>query len=293
MGNQSQYEEYEINELNDNYDIGENTIREWGLHGYPVHLAKSSNLFKRVEPLITPAQLISRFLLGIPLPDAYKSDDVLKDRINIAANEFEMLIKTPLVAELYRDKLPYDAALYRSFIHLNAQHKPIQRLLSLQISSADGQSLYTVPGIWIEPANFHRGLINVIPLLSTFGSTAQTGGIIQSAGLIFLATLGQLTFCPSFFQITYTSGVARNENNIPLICNSLVGTLAAIDILSNLASLNVATSVSISQDGISQASSGPGTQIYKTRMDELIQKREKYSAEIRQVFSNKYFMGNI
>jgi hypothetical protein len=269
--------------------------RQWQGSSYPVHAAETSNLFKRVEPLLTPEQLISRFLLGVQLPDSF-TNDVLKDRINIAINDFELLTRVSVLPEVFHDKLSYDYAAYRSFLFFKTEKHPIQKMLSLQIQSSDGTGIYTIPPIWIETANFHRGQVNVIPLLSTFGATqgfAQTGGIIQSAGLVFIATLGQLTWLPAFWVLKYTSGLSRDENNVPVVANNLIGCIAAIGILSNLASLNIATSVSIAQDGISQSSSTPGPQVYTKRIEDLTEDKNKYVKEIQNLFANKYYVGTI
>lgn len=250
--------------------------KSYSTYGYPVNAYEDSGLFKRVEPLLTTEQLIGRFLLGIPLPVSF-TEEILKDRINLAMNEFELLVKTPLIDTLFDDKLPYDAMLYKQFIHLNVSHKPIQQLLAVEISSSDQETLYVVPQEWVEGANFKRGLINIIPLLSTFGATSgtnQAGGVIQDAGLVFIATLGQLVWLPAFWRVIYTSGIARNEGQVPIIANNLIGAIAAIDILSNLASLNIATSVSASQDGVGQSSSNPGPNVYNTRIEQLEEKRK-------------------
>ena len=71
--------------------------KSYGTAMYPVHALSTSGLMQRVEPILTPEQLKSRFLKGIPLVfyngDTF-SDDDLKERIYLACNVVEMDLKT-------------------------------------------------------------------------------------------------------------------------------------------------------------------------------------------------------
>src|SRR5271166_7071487 len=71
----------------------------YGTAIYPVHALKTSGLMQRAEPLLTPEQLKSRFLKGIPIlffnGDTF-SDDDLRDRIYLASNAVELDIKTTI-----------------------------------------------------------------------------------------------------------------------------------------------------------------------------------------------------
>ena len=259
---------------------------------YPVHCLESSGLFKRCEAMITPEKLISRYLLGVPMPDAFRDIEVLRDRIDMAINETETILKTTINREQFVQKLPYDSSLYRSFIYTKCQHTPILSVESLNITSSDNQQIYSVPAQWIEVAHGFTGQINVIPLLSTYGAT-QSGNVMQNAGLVFIATLGQLGWLPAFWEITYTSGLSFKEGQVPLPVNAIIGCTAAIDILSNLASLNTHNSVSIGQDGISQSSSSPGPQVYAQRIQDLDEKRQKMLKEIKGMYGKSIVMSNI
>jgi hypothetical protein len=260
---------------------------------YPVHCYESSNLFKRIEPILTPRKLISRFLLGVPLPPEFKDDEVLKDRIDMARNEAEILLKSTINSEQFVQKVPYDASLYRSYIHIRTEHKPILSIEGLFVTSADGANVYEVPIEWIEVSNNVMGQINVIPLLTTFGSIQTGGNVSQNAGMIFIAALGSMHWLPAFWELRYKSGLSPKEGQVPMVVNNIIGCVAAIDLLSNLASLNTSNSVSLSQDGISQSSSGPGTQVYVQRIQELEAKKTKFIEEIKGMYGNKIVYGNI
>lgn len=266
----------------------------YGTAMYPVHALQTSGLMKRVEPLLTPEQLKSRFLKGIPLffanGDTF-SDDDLKDRIYLASNQVELDLKTTLVREQRQEKLPFKYEDYKAYIHLTAEQGPIVSIESLAIVSADKNNIFQIPAQWIEAANFAKRIVNVIPLLAAYGVNSVQGAV-GNAGIAFLTVLGGLNWVPAYWQIQYTSGISNKEGLIPTNVNELIGCIAAIDMLSQIAATFIHTSQSQSQDGISQSSSGPGPRIYQLRIEELMAKRTRLEKELRAIFSNKFILGN-
>jgi len=244
--------------------------------------------------LLTPEQFRSRFLKGIPLfffnGDTF-SDDDLKDRIYLASNAVELDLKTTITREQRQEKLPYKDQDYRSFIHLTAEQGPIVSIESLAIVSADKNNIFEIPGEWVEASNFDKRIINVIPLLAAYGVNSVQGSV-GNAGVAFLAVMGGLNWVPAFWQIRYTSGISNTEGKIPTVVNELIGCIAAIDILSQIAATFIYTSQSQSQDGISQSSSGPGPRIYQLRIEELGLKRARLEKKLRGIFANKFIVGN-
>jgi hypothetical protein len=75
--------------------------------------------------------------------------------------------------------------------------------------------------------------------------------------------------------------------------NELIGTIAAIAILSEIAATFIYNSQSQSQDGISQSSTGPGPRIYQLRIEELMLKRDELTRKLKAIFSTRLFVGNI
>lgn len=271
-------------------------MKQYGTAVYPVHAAATSGLLKRAEPILTPEQLVSRFLKGIPIGNLPNGDKYtvadLKDRIVLATNQAELLIGRPIFPEVFKEKAAYDYNLYKQFIHIKTEQGPITTLEYLAIVSADGNNIFQIPVTWIEASNFSKNLINVIPLLAAYGvNTVQ--GAVGNAGIAFLTIMGNLGWVPAYWEIGYTAGLSNTEGQVPLIVNELIGTIAAMDILSPIAALFIHTSQSLSQDGISQSSSGPGPAIYARRMEDLEKKRNQLVAKIRGVFSSKFFISNI
>lgn len=268
--------------------------KKYGTAMYPVHALHTSGLFKRCEPMLTPEQLRSRFLKGIPLffsnGDTF-SDDDLKDRIYLASNQVELDLKTTLVREQRQEKLPFKSEDYKAYIHLTAEQGPLVSIEELAIVSADQNNIFQIPPQWIETTNFTKRIINVIPLLAAYGVNSVQGAV-GNAGIAFLTVIDGLNWVPAYWQIQYTSGISNKEGLIPTNVNELIGCIAAIDILSQIAATFIHTSQSQSQDGISQSSSGPGPRIYQLRVEELELKRKRLEKELRNIFSNKFILGN-
>ncbi len=272
--------------------------------GYPVHAIETSGILRRIEPFLTPELFKTRYLLGLPFyllgPSAEEllKPEVLKDRIMMAMSETEVQLGTSLTREEFVDKLPFDWSLYKSFIHLKPRHKPIISLESLAIVASNDEIIFQVPSVWVDMANASIGQLNVIPLLAAFGATNASGtpitSVNQGAGIAFLAiwgASGATTQVPSYWQITGSYGISNREGQLPVIVNQLVGTNAAINILSQLAMFFFTTSQSQSQDGISQSSSMLGPRIFALRIEELIKNRDELISKIKNVFSTKYVIG--
>lgn len=269
--------------------------KKFGTAIYPVHAKETSGLMRRCEPLLTPEQLVNRFLKGIPLKfrngDSFSPDE-LKDRIYLAMNETELLLGTVITRESFQEKAPFDYSLYRAYIHVMSEHRPIISLEHLAIVSADGNAIFEIPPTWIEGANFSKGLVNVIPLLAAYGVNSVQGAV-GNAGIAFLTVIDGLNWVPAYWQINYTAGLSNKEGNVPTPVNELIGTVAAIAILSEIAPLHIYNSQSQTQDGISQSSSGPGPRLYQLRIEELKEKRDELTRKLKAIFSTRYFVGNI
>lgn len=271
-----------------------NYTKSYSTAMYPVHALSTSGLLKRVEPFLTPEQLRSRFLKGIPL--AFPNGDVfsdtdLKDRIYLAQNEAELRLKTTITRELRQEKLPFKQQDYRAYIHLKAEQGPLCTIHQLAIVSADKNTIFEIPPEWIETTNFTKGIINVIPLLAAYGVNSVQGAV-GNAGIAFLTVINGLDFVPAYWQIKYTSGISNKEGSVPAVVNEYIGCIAAIAILSEVAATFIHTSQSQTQDGISQSSSGPGPRLYMIRIEELEKKQKELEKKLKTIFSQNFFVGN-
>lgn len=258
---------------------------------YPVESHEVSNLFGRVEPLINPSKMISRYLKGIDLSDYTNSE--MQDYIEEAINEMEILTNLNLSPVQHKERIPFDRDLYRSFVYFKTNNGPILSVEEISIESSNGESIYKLPAEWIEAGFFHKRQVNLIPILSIFGAAGLKDGQASNAGLIFIQAVNNFSWLPAFYTVTYTTGVCRKEGHLPKVINQLVGITAAIDILSNKAAQNKYSSTSIAQDGLSQSASSPGPQVYNQRIADLEKKRERLMQKIRSKFHQKYYLTNI
>lgn len=266
-----------------------------GTSVYPVHSQQVSDLLTRCEPMLNADKFKRQFLKGInltmPNGDTYTNDD-LTEKLNWAMNETELLLNVTITRESFKHKVPFDYALYKAYIHVRAEKGPIISLAQLAIVSADNNNIFNIPPTWIETTNFAKRLINVIPLLAAYGVN-QVAGAVGNAGIAFLTVMDGLNWVPAYWQISYTAGLSTAEGQIPAPVSELIGCIAAISILSEIAATNRYNSQSQSQDGISQSSSGPGPNIYNRRILDLETKRDRLTKKLKAIFSNNFLIDNI
>lgn len=262
---------------------------------YPVHAAQVSDLLSRCEPMLEQEKFRRMFLKGIRLTmangDTYTPED-LTEKLNWAMNEVELLLNLTITREAFQHKVPFDYALYKAYIHVRTEKGPIISLERLAIVSADNNNIFTIPPTWIETTNFAKRLINVVPLLAAYGVN-QVAGAVGNAGIAFLTVMDGLNWVPAYWQVQYTAGLATAEGQVPVPVNELIGSVAAISILSEIAATYRYNSQSQSQDGISQSSTGPGPRQFDKRIEDLEVKRDKLVNKLKAIFSNKFLIDNI
>jgi hypothetical protein len=255
----------------------------------------------RLAPLVTPEQIITRHLFGIPLvsrikdPDTGKpmriTHDMIRDYIELAVNQAEAETGLDIMPVKYSDKFAFDKAEYEAFGYFRTQRRPVQTVDLLTVRPSDNQDVFIVPLEWIETVNLVHGQINIVPL--TLAITAT--GIVNTqggGGSVFLNILGQKPWVPAFWGIEYTTGF--KDGKVPTIVNELVGVIVAQKILSMLAATYARVSgTSLGIDGMSQSVSTPGPQLFKQRMDELQAERTLLVKKLKKMFQTKFVVGNI
>lgn len=268
--------------------------KSFGTKAYPVEAQEASNLLRRCEPVLTPGLLKSRYLKGLAdeVSEIFTEEE-LKDTIFLGMNEFELMSNIPVQKVQYKERVPFDRAAYQAFVYMKLNNGPISSIEEILIESSNGENIYRLPPDWIEMGLAHKRQINLIPILSIFGAAGLKDGQASNAGLIFLQSINNFRWLPAFFSVTYTCGLSKTEGQLPIVVNEVIGMTAAIEILSQLATNNRHTSTSISQDGVSQAASGPGPQLYKLRIEELTERRDRLLKKIKAEFHQKYFLSNI
>ena len=267
--------------------------------------AHDTSGFERLEPLLSPELLRQRFLFGVPLVSfakdpvtgkrAVMTDDILKDYINGAVVDAEVQSSTTIMPVQYREILPYDRAEYLSFGYMKAHHRPIYSLDEFHITTADETRVFDVPLLWVSTANLQYGQINLIPLgLALTGSPYGGGSVISgvsSGAAAMLALLANATWISSWWEVLYSAGF--KDGMVPRYVNDLIGCIAAIRILSELAATIRAQSSSLGVDGLSQSVSTPGPQIYEIRISKLEEQKKKGLKVMKRKSGLNIFSGNV
>lgn len=254
--------------------------------------------WSRVEPLLTAKQLKGRFLFGIKLksPETGQvmTDDMLDDFIAGAVTEAETETKLNLGSTQIDERIEYDRQLYLCQGYTRLRQRPVSSVQSMEVVASNDITIYSISLDWIDRGFLHLGLIYVLPvnlaLSNTSSGLAPTGG--AGGAPLFLALLGQSAYVPAYWKIRYTTGFP--ENQWPRSVNDLVGSIAAINVLVELAGANARQgSKSLGMDGLSQSSSNPGDKIYSTKIEALEKRRVMLVGRIRTHFGTKWAIGEL
>lgn len=257
--------------------------------------------WSELAPLLSPAQIRTQYLFGIPLVSGMRDpntgkrmvmgDEVIKDVINRSVNMVEFESGIDIFPRKYREKYPFDRQLYESLGYLQLHHRPVYSVDKFSVTPSNNVDVYSVPLDWIEAAYFPKGQINLIPLTIAF----QNGGFIPSqsaGGAAFLSILGQRSWIAAYWQMEYTCGFP--DGMVPKIVNEVIGVQAAIEILDMLAATHAeATSHSLGLDGMSQSVSTPGPEIYTIRVNALKEKKKILVNRLKTIYGSKIFVSNV
>jgi len=278
--------------------------------------ADSTNVgsgFTRVEAWMTVERLKDEYLFGIPLMSPITqqrlTDPVLKNILTKSAARIELECNIDVFPLVRVVRQPFDRVkMTQGFNQIDTGVRSIRELLEVSIRSSnsshtqnnvdyqtdttnrEGSVLYNFPLEWIDPSLMRKGLIHFVPLQSSANGTIP-GGLIGGTAAPLFQILTQLTSIPGYFFIRYASG--WQENSIPSTVNDLIGTYAAMEVLSLLGPTNRWNSQNIGIDGASQGISGPGNQLFALRMQELTAKADQLRDLIKKRFSNAIFMRHI
>lgn len=255
----------------------------------------------RREALISPDQLVNRFLFGIPLysavPDpitgvrARLTPENIKDAVFRAVGRIELESGITISPVTRVVKLPFDRNEYLQMGFFLVPYRPILRVDWLTVMTSDNQLVYQVPNEWVDAGNFQRGQINIVPLQPAY----LNAGFVPSqsaGGAAFLSILGAKGWIASYWGLKYTTGF-DTAAGIPVAMNELIGCEAAIDLLNLLAATNRVQSYSLGVDGLSQSASTPGPQVYQFRIEQLLEQKKILLNKFKALYSLKIFSSNV
>ena len=263
---------------------------------YPISAVDTSGNFDRIEPLITPEILKEDWLFAVPLFDPKTqtriTNDMLKRMIVRATSQLEMDLKINIAPARRKVKLAYDRNLARYFNHLEVPYKPINTLLGVSIEDSNYNTLYTFPPAIIEVRNMWQGQINFGPITQGIqsGTILNNGSYMGGNGLLLIENC-YMQSAPAFWVVDCITGFP--ENGIPTVINELIGITAAIEVLSKIQVLFKTNSQSLSHDGISQSTSGPGPQVFANRINDLKEKKAAMLDQVKHIYYNSILCSNI
>lgn len=272
--------------------------------------------FTRVEAWLTPDRLRNEFLFGIPLKSTTTkqemSDDLLKTIIRRSAAHLELKCKIAVTPQQKFDRIEFDRTKYlQGWNQLQLKYGNVASVQEVAIRAVnsqnvqqgvsnfdfslpnqqEGSTLYIVPLDWIDMSWANKGLLHFVPLQTTFSSYGVVGPSAGAAAPLF-AIFSQLQWIPSFWAVKYTIGF--QENAIPAEINALIGNYAAMEVLSLLGPTIRTNSQSISLDGASQSTSGPGNQLFVVRYEQIKEKVQDMEDLIKRRFGKgAMFMSHI
>lgn len=254
--------------------------------------------YQRTEPILTPDQLVRRFLMGIDLSSNMKdpftgkamrwTPDMVKDIIDGALQTGEAELGINLRPVTVREKHPFDRFAYGSYGYFNVRQRPASKIVSVAVTPPNGEDVYAMPLEWVETAYLPRGQINIIPMTAatTGGNSTGISPASQNGGSFYLTIVQNTSWVPAYWQIEYVAGYC--DGMVPRIVNDFIGTIAAMEMLSMLAvTYAKVQSHSLGIDGLSQSVSTPGPQIFGTRMEELEKKRMLLTKKIKSLTGRK------
>jgi hypothetical protein len=268
---------------------------------YPVHATGSA--WERSEPLITPNQLRRQHLFGIPLVSGMKdpitgrndrlTEDDLKDYIDTAVGLAETQLGMSIFQTQIKEKKAWDRNDYDSFGYFRMDQRPCASIESLTVNLSNNDDIYMVPPEWIETSNFHKGQLNIIPLTIALTNGNPVAIPTTAGGALLLSIFqGKSQWVASFWQIVYTVGFP--DGKVPKVVNDLIGTIAAMEVLSQLASTyGKSSGSSLSIGGGSQSVSTPGPEIFTKRTTDLAEKREMLINKLKNMYGLKFFSDNV
>lgn len=266
------------------------------------HATDGSASFTRVEPLITPEQLVDRFLPGIPLYSAmvdpvtnvryHINDTKLKEEfIPGALADVELDTRIRITPQEISRRLPFDLNEYKSMGFFQLPDAPVIEIIELYVSDATLNPIFFIPTTWIEAGGLQRGRVGIIPLQPAFVGGGIVGSADSAGGAAFIALLGARAWVSDWWLIQYRTGF--REGRVPRVVNDAIGCRAAIDILSRLQATNRVASYGLGLDGASQNISTPGPQVYKEAIADLEVKYKRIVFKLKGLFGKRMFSSNV
>lgn len=174
--------------------------------------------------VISPADLISTYLQGVPLYDqtgAPFPDSMFLRFINAATAYVEKRLDIPLLPVTYTEAEPdavdYMRQEYQNYVWLQLKSRPIISVESVRMILPTNQQVVEYDPTWIHP-DYDAGTLQIVPGNGTLALGASWFGVMTASW-----------FIPQVFRVAYTAGFRRGT--VPADIQHLIGLLASMNVL--------------------------------------------------------------
>lgn len=224
--------------------------------------------------LISPSELIERYLFGTPLVNSRGetiSTEVIKGYITTATEQLENYLNLKFKKQVYEETLNFTAEDYYSWGYLRATFPVVCPLLLEGFLNTTKQVTY--PKEWLTSRKSSDGILyhRNIYIVPAGNATQLTQAQLFSGMLPNLSYLG-LGRIPNYWTVRYTTGFDVTPE--PLV--DIVAKLAAVNTLRILSDLILSPGIqsfSLGIDGLSQSMSSKGyDQRVRGYLDDLNQR---------------------
>lgn len=274
---------------------------------YPNNSISSNNSWSELEPLITPEKVRQLHLFGIPLVSAMRDPNTGKndifpvtqiaEHIDYAVAQAELETGLTIFPRKFDEAVPFDPQEYQSYGYMQLPVRPISSVEEISIKIANNEKLWTVPLNWVGTSNLVYGQLNILTvgIIGVVTDAGHAQPIPDAAGnamlLNALFSKGGY-FIPEFWRVKCTAGFP--DGKMPKVLNDLIGTMAAMEILSLLATTYArSNNQSLSVGGLSESTGGLGPQLFDARLKMLETKKKKLISRLKASFQLLFFSDNV
>lgn len=260
----------------------------------PLNMGEGEPGFRRLGPILGVDRLREEFLFGIPLTSVLThqtlTDTALAGMIRRAIGDFETSCHIPITPVTIQDRFDFERADDLGFGTRQLTRYPVVKILNLKalwpgrndiLAGIDpnGSQEVDYPTSWVTLQG-DQGLIRIIP---NSGSIVNADASFLSSSAYRTIVLGGLKSWPNMWRITYIAGFENDK--VPDIVNDLLGTIAAIKVLSMVGpTIFPFASQSIGLDGMSQSTATAGPAWLAQRIQELMAERDRIVAQIKAYY---------
>jgi hypothetical protein len=257
---------------------------------FPYRATEVDESVNRYSSIPTVEKMRSVYLFGIPLKSTLTgqevSDEMIQTYIDSAISEIEHELSITITPTTYDERHTWDREMWQNaFGWVKVNQRPIIQVNELSlVFSNDEQRTVRFPNEFLFPQD-QDAAIQVVPAV---GTTMQGFLLSAFAGSQLWAIFSSAqSSWPGAVRVIYKAGFEAGR--VPALITGLIGNLAALKLLTNIAPLLFPySSYGLGLDGASQSVSLPGPQFLVSRISDLEKQIEKQLDAARGYYLTKF-----